>query len=102
MEFQDPGFNGLCCVVALPNYQSPLFANVSSLLFRNGDWVVPTSPTNPKTTIFLLDGNGLIGMYDSASASAVPEPAIWLMLILGFGTVGLMMRVSRRHQYPIA
>ena len=29
------------------------------------------------------------------SASAIPEPATWLMLLLGFGGVGASMRASR-------
>ncbi|HWY63127.1 MAG TPA: PEPxxWA-CTERM sorting domain-containing protein [Rhizomicrobium sp.] len=30
--------------------------------------------------------------------SAVPEPAAWAMMIIGFGAVGFMMRGSRRNQ----
>lgn len=30
------------------------------------------------------------------SAAAVPEPATWTMLLLGFGAIGFMMRSSRR------
>ena len=31
------------------------------------------------------------------SAAAVPEPATWLMMILGFGLVGGAMRYRQRH-----
>lgn len=31
-----------------------------------------------------------------AITSAVPEPATWAMFIIGFGCIGIMMRVSRR------
>lgn len=32
-----------------------------------------------------------------ALSSAVPEPATWAMMIVGFGAVGAMVRVSRRR-----
>ena len=31
-------------------------------------------------------------------SSAVPEPATWAMMIIGFGAVGSMVRTSRRRQ----
>ena len=31
------------------------------------------------------------------SAGAIPEPATWLMMILGFGGVGSMLRARRRR-----
>ena len=31
-------------------------------------------------------------------ASAVPEPATWAMMIIGFGGVGSMVRSARRKQ----
>jgi hypothetical protein len=33
----------------------------------------------------------------SAAVSAVPEPATWAMMIIGFGAVGSMVRTSRRR-----
>ncbi|MBP6879056.1 MAG: PEPxxWA-CTERM sorting domain-containing protein [Phenylobacterium sp.] len=33
----------------------------------------------------------------SAVASAVPEPATWAMMIIGFGATGVMIRASRRR-----
>jgi hypothetical protein len=37
-------------------------------------------------------------VIDSISISAVPEPATWAMMIIGFGAVGSMVRSSRRRQ----
>lgn len=34
--------------------------------------------------------------YKLGTASAVPEPASWLMMIVGFGTIGAMLRRSRK------
>ena len=35
--------------------------------------------------------------YVAKAVSAVPEPATWAMMIVGFGTVGSMVRTSRRR-----
>jgi hypothetical protein len=32
--------------------------------------------------------------------SAVPEPATWAMMIIGFGAVGSMVRQTRRRSVP--
>ncbi len=39
---------------------------------------------------------------DGAITSAVPEPATWAMFIIGFGSIGLMMRLSRRKSAAMA
>lgn len=36
--------------------------------------------------------------FETAVASAVPEPEAWAMLLLGFGIIGGAMRVRRRRQ----
>ncbi len=38
----------------------------------------------------------------SESTGAVPEPATWGMMILGFGAMGGMMRASRRRKVTVA
>ena len=43
--------------------------------------------------MFGLDGAGTVTV---AAVAAVPEPAIWLTLITGFGAVGGAMRGARR------
>jgi hypothetical protein len=32
-----------------------------------------------------------------ASVTAVPEPAVWAMLVLGLGAIGAALRVRRRE-----
>jgi hypothetical protein len=50
---------------------------------------------------FLADENAattatLIGRFDLASGSAVPEPGTWALMILGFGAVGGALRGRRQ------
>jgi hypothetical protein len=37
---------------------------------------------------------------DNIYASTVPEPAVWTMLILGFGSIGFMLRQQRKAALP--
>ncbi len=62
----------------------------------------------PKLTTFntlagnkfaVLDGvtkNAYLGSFDITAVSAVPEPATWAMLLLGFGGIGVMLRGRRK------
>ena len=40
--------------------------------------------------------------YDAVGVSAVPEPATWAMMIIGFGSVGAMVRNTRRRSLRLA
>jgi choice-of-anchor C domain-containing protein len=39
---------------------------------------------------------------DNVSVTAVPEPATWAMMIIGFGAAGSMVRTSRRKALSVA
>jgi hypothetical protein len=41
--------------------------------------------------------SGIQAIASVASATAVPEPATWALMLLGFGSIGLGMRRSRRR-----
>jgi hypothetical protein len=57
------------------------------------------SGTNSITGEFLGDiGKGDFN-FIAESASAVPEPATWAMLLIGFGAVGLLLRSRRREAF---
>jgi hypothetical protein len=40
---------------------------------------------------------GRVMLQESSPISAVPEPATWAMMIIGFGAVGSMVRTTRRR-----
>jgi hypothetical protein len=42
------------------------------------------------------------GYLDNITLSAVPEPAAWATMILGFGGVGAMLRSRRRRSFALA
>ena len=46
--------------------------------------------------------NSLGGYIENVSLGAVPEPATWAMLILGFGAVGGAVRLGRRRRASYA
>ena len=43
-------------------------------------------------------GNNAGVFLDNVSVSAAPEPATWVMLLLGVGGVGAAMRMSKRRE----
>ena len=59
-----------------------------------------TSTGGANTLSFLSqDVNSPFGaVVGGISISAVPEPATWAMLILGFGGIGMMLRHARRRE----
>ena len=63
-----------------------------------------TSAGGSNTLSFLSqDVNSPYGaVVGGISISAVPEPATWAMLILGFGGIGMMLRLARRREALLA
>lgn len=54
------------------------------------------SPGSVNTVEFTSSGNSF--EFDSLGGIAVPEPATWSMMIMGFGMAGGLMRAQRRKQ----
>jgi hypothetical protein len=51
---------------------------------------------NTFTVIDTVTHNTYFGSFDISAVSAVPEPATWAMLLLGFGGIGMMLRNRRK------
>lgn len=69
--------------------------------YTGGDFGIPVSTANPGTYFGVedLDGGGDFNYTDFqfiARTGAIPEPATWAMLILGFGVIGGAVRTRRR------
>ncbi|MBO9711552.1 MAG: PEP-CTERM sorting domain-containing protein [Sphingomonas sp.] len=80
-------------------YQFTFYPNLSNFAGYNG--------TNPNGTwtlfvddVFPADGGKFAGGWSldiTTLSAAVPEPATWAMMILGFGMVGGALRSTRRR-----
>ena len=95
-----PGFNNQFAAFALKDfttYSSGSFGKSGNstrainLNSYTGDtWLVAAgSPLSPD---LYADGFKLKGVSYSVAAPAVPEPATWAMLLLGFGSIGAVLR----------
>ena len=69
----------------------------------NGDWTASNSNglyiftfNSPLTSISLTSGQNAFEIADIAAA--VPEPATWAMMVMGFFGLGALMRAGRRQQ----
>jgi len=58
-------------------------------------WLLDLGATTTHT-ITLSDGQGSSNAQIFATGGAVPEPATWAMMLLGFGGIGMAMRGSRK------
>jgi hypothetical protein len=52
--------------------------------------------------VTLTTGQGGAVGYDFAATAAVPEPATWAMMLLGFGGIGFQMRSRRKQALLVA
>jgi hypothetical protein len=65
--------------------------NISAL------WLVDLGATSTHT-ITITNGQGVSGAQIFATSPAVPEPATWAMMLLGFGGIGMAMRRNRSRR----
>lgn len=89
-------------IVSLTDSAGDMFSEtLSSLNGSNIFNIVAPSGTTYTTATFTSSGGGFAGLKQlrvtlAGSAGAVPEPATWLMMLIGFGGIGFTMRRSRR------
>lgn len=72
------------------NTSSPYSVNFNSSGFYGNVWLIGAANPNPDS---YADGFKLSSIKVNA---AVPEPATWAMMLLGFGAIGLSVRARRR------
>ena len=98
------------------NAGSTYFVGAADLGFGDAYWLAGNVTTAPGITYLAsryAQGSGLNfpeGLGDNVGylggnillGSAVPEPATWAMMIIGFGAVGSMVRTSRRRSAMLA
>jgi len=61
------------------------------------DYAISALATSNSTTLsFQFRDDPGFAFLDSISVVPVPEPSTWMMMLLGFGTIGLAMRRRRR------
>jgi hypothetical protein len=105
-------FNGMAGVASTINFGEGIYASLNIVApglgftqFSNpqlftGSLDAPTFLTGSFTLANPFLGDGTLTI--SPVSGAVPEPATWVMLMLGFGLVGAAMRYRRREAAAIA
>jgi hypothetical protein len=105
LEAARPSVDGGCCNgdqtydVVLDNQVIGSFATASGQQFLSRSLVGPTLAAGQHTLSFVgtdLNGGDNTAFIDNVSA-AVPEPASWALMIIGFGGLGAGLRRTRRN-----
>ena len=87
IDYENAGYgNSQAAVAALPPVQN--FASTFTL-------AVPTTVAFTFRDYFVPDNGGGIAINVQPAAGAVPEPATWALMLLGFGGAGLALRRAR-------
>jgi hypothetical protein len=93
-------------------------ATITSLIINGIPFTVPTTGSGQAAAVggipivagvlnkvevtgFTVGANGFSGTA-TFSEAAVPEPAKWAMMVIGFGLIGAMMRRRPNVQYNFA
>ena len=84
-----------------PRFFGPqLFTGPTSApVFTPGTFALTTEPRNNPSVPDMRDFNYTITI--APLAAAVPEPATWAMLVLGFGVVGFALRKRRKAEVRV-
>ena len=100
---QSLGMLAAACIVSAPAYATKDFTAKGPVSFSGGSSMTLYGSShaidNTSLDDLLKPGGGGQQPGDSALA-AVPEPAGWLMMLLGFGALGLITRRATPHPLP--
>ncbi|MBY0583571.1 MAG: PEPxxWA-CTERM sorting domain-containing protein [Sphingomonas sp.] len=84
--------------------QNPL-VNINGLAFNiNGTNINIYSPNGPSSYAVFDNGSTAVtpGNFSLSQVAAVPEPATWAMMIVGFGMIGAGIRSRKRQTVRVA
>ena len=76
------------------------FSGWDSFSASTSDFVAGTNVLSVKVVNFAQNGGNPTGFrleFGQSDVAAVPEPATWAMMIMGFGAIGATLRSSRRR-----
>jgi len=97
------GMVAAACIVAAPAYAIKDFSGMGPVTFSGGSsmTVFGSSHAIDNTNLNdLIKPHGGDGLPGSNALAAVPEPAAWLMMLFGFGLMGMITRRSTPHPLP--
>ena len=97
--YLDAGVDSSTNFVNLADLTNPLSYTMGPNDYSTGSWGIydPNDLAAPRSVGFLRFSSVTV----SPLASAVPEPATWATMLLGFGLIGGAMRYRRRPQVSV-
>jgi len=103
ISFEIPNFNDPNPTVAFGfSYDDVMPLNINGVLFQGASAdIYNLWSTGGSTGELYTYGDGALPAFDAhgtLSVGAVPEPASWAMMLMGFGALGGALRIRRRKQ----
>ncbi len=96
------GMVAAACIAAAPAYATKDLSAKGPVSFSGGSSMTlfgtPHAIDNSSLDDLVKPHSG--GQQPDTSLSAVPEPAAWLMMLFGFGVLGMATRRSTPHPLP--